>query len=97
MTDTITFHTEDGREATVPEDLWCPTLAALGDVDASGAPQWELFTPPPALWGPHGAGPYPLHLHSQTLWTEYSHAPWAIWDSSAQLIAPLIDVFTSAD
>lgn len=92
MTDTVTYHTEDGRQVTLHADLWCPDAAALEDeVDASGAQQWELLTPPPALWGLHGAGPHPLHSPSRTLWSDYAHAPWALWDPDAQLITPLVD------
>lgn len=91
-TQTVTYHTEDGRQVTLPADLDCVAWALDEDLDASGAPLWTLFTPPPALWGTHGSGPYPLHRHTMTLWgSEYSASPWALWDPATELITPLVD------
>ena len=90
---TSTYHTEDAKEVTIPTDLHYFSGAVDEDISADGSPQWTMFTPPPALWGNQGAGPYPLHIQSMTLWTDcdYTASPWAVWDPHTQLITPFID------
>ena len=89
---TVTYHTEDGHQATLPVDLDCASHALDEDTDASGGPRWGSLTPPLALQGWWGPGPYPLHLATRTLWRAgYSTAPWALWDPDSQLIRELVD------
>ena len=89
---TVTYHTEDGLQVTLPASLDCASHALDDYSDASGARQYASFTPPLALQGWWGRGPYPLHLATRTLWHDgYSTAPWALWDPDSQLIRELID------